>query len=331
MMGKPRICVFGAGAIGGLLGAKLAAAGVPVTLIARGAHLEAIRAEGLRLALAEGEVVVKPAATDDPARLGPQDIVIFAVKTPALRAAAVAAQPLIAPGTVIVAAANGVPWWYFHGHAAPHEGHRLASVDPDGRLWEKLPPARSLGCVVYAAGQLVAPGTVRHLSGRTFVLGDPGGALGDAAAQLAALLREAGFEARVSPDIRQEVWNKLWGNLAFNPLSLLTGAPLDRLARDADSRGGARHMMVEARAVGERLGIRFSRNVDDRIKDAEAVGAHKTSMLQDFERGRPVELDALLGAVLEMGRLVEVETPICELVYGLARQRARLAGCYPER
>ncbi len=331
MMGKPRICVFGAGAIGGLLGAKLAAAGVPVTLIARGAHLEAIRAEGLRLALAEGEVVVKPAATDDPARLGPQDIVIFAVKTPALRAAAVAAQPLIAPGTVIVAAANGVPWWYFHGHAAPHEGHRLASVDPDGRLWEKLPPARSLGCVVYAAGQLVAPGTVRHLSGRTFVLGDPGGALGDAAAQLAALLREAGFEARVSPDIRQEVWNKLWGNLAFNPLSLLTGAPLDRLARDADSRGGARHMMVDARAVGERLGIRFSRNVDDRIKDAEAVGAHKTSMLQDFERGRPVELDALLGAVLEMGRLVEVETPICELVYGLARQRARLAGCYPER
>ncbi len=328
-MASRRICIFGAGAIGGFLGARLSASGVAVSLVARGTHGAAIREQGLRLIAAGGDIVVRPPCTDDPKTLGPQDIVILAVKAPALRDAAGGIRPLLGPHTALVAAVNGVPWWYFHGLAGAHADRRVASVDPDGALWEGLPPQRTVGCVAYAASEIVAPGVVRHVSGQKFVLGDPTGALGEPTAALSQLLIKAGFDAPISPNIRQELWNKLWGNLAFNPLSVLTGARLDQLARDPDSRDVAWHMLGEAREVGLRLGIKFPTEIDRRIAAAEAVGPHKTSMLQDFERGRPLELDALLGAVVEIARLFEVATPVCDIVLGLVRQRARLAGCYP--
>jgi 2-dehydropantoate 2-reductase len=328
MTGKT-ICIFGAGAIGSLLGARLALSGAAVTLVARGPHLAAMREVGLRLITKDGEVIAQPACTDDATTLGPQDYVILTVKTPALREAAEAVQTLIGPRTAIVSASNGVPWWYFHRFPGPHADHRLASVDPTGELWKKLPPALVVGCVVYAASEIVAPGVVKA-SAKEFRLGDPGGELGDRVDSLSAILTNAGLAAPVCRDIRQEVWMKLWGNSAFNPLSVLTGATLDRLAGDVESRPVARQMMIEVQHVGERLGVTFPVDVDRRIAAAEAIGPHKTSMLQDLERGRALEIDALLGAVVEMAGLVGVETPICDIVLGLARQRARVAGCYPQ-
>ena len=326
-MSEQRVCIFGAGAIGSLLGGHLALAGTAVSLVARGRHLEVMRSQGLRLVAKEGERVAHPRCVGDARELEPQDFVILTVKAPALREAALAVQPLLGPSTVVVSAANGVPWWYFHrveGHLA---GHRLASVDPDGVLWEKLPPERTLGCVVHATAEIVAPGVAKW-SGKEFRLGDPGGALGEPLAQLSRLITAAGLTAPICPDIRQEVWHKLWGNASFNPLSVLTGAMLDRLAGDDDSQPTARKMMVEIQAVGERLGIRFPIDVDRRIGIARAVGPHKTSMLQDLERGRTLEIDALLGVVVEMAGLVGIAVPICELVLGLVRQRARVLGLY---
>ncbi len=334
-MSRLKICVFGAGAMGGLLGARLAAAGEAVTLVARGRHLEAMRQDGLRLIAAGGDIVVNPPCTGDPATLGVQDVVILAVKTTALREAADAVRPLLGAESVLVPALNGVPWWYFYRLAGPHENRRLDSVDPGGELWEKLPPSRVIGCVVYAAGEVVAPGVVRSSASESFLLGVPGGDRGgDAGGQLgarttalAAILENARLSVSVSRDIRQALWIKLWGNLSFNPLSVLTGATLDRLAVEPESREVARRMMIEARAVGEQLGIEFPMDVDRRMAMAEGLVGHKTSMLQDFERGRALEIDALLGAVVEMARLVGIATPTCEIVLGLVRQRARVAGC----
>jgi 2-dehydropantoate 2-reductase len=219
-----------------------------------------------------------------------------------------------------------VPWWYFHRHPAPLTDHRLASVDPGGLLWERLPPERVIGCVIYAAGEIIRPGVVKA-SGNEFRLGDPGGRLHGRMAALSAIFGGAGLNAPLSADLRQDVWGKLWGNAAFNPLSVLTGATLDRLAAEPGSRDVARGMMSEMRTIGERLGIRFPVDLDRRIAQAQALGAHKTSMLQDLERGRPLELDAMLGAVVEMATLVGVEAPVCALVLGLTRQRASVAGC----
>lgn len=327
-MSSNSICVFGAGAIGSLLGARLALSGVAVTLVARGPHLAAMREHGLRLVTKEGEVVAHPACTENAATLGPQDYVVLTVKAPALRAAAEAVKPLLGPKTILVSAANGVPWWYFYRLPGPFADHRLASVDPAGLLWRELPPARVIGCIVYTASEVVAPGVV-HSSGKEFRLGDPGGELAERVASLAEILTKAGMTAPICDDIRQALWVKLWGNLAFNPLSVLTGATLDRLAREPESRDVARRMMIEAQEVGERLDIRFPLDVDQRIAAAEAVGPHKTSMLQDFERGRDLEIDAVLGAVVEMAQLVGVPTPVCAMVLGLVRQRGRVSGCYP--
>jgi 2-dehydropantoate 2-reductase len=321
-----RICVLGAGAMGGLLGARLAAAGEAVSLIARGDHLAAMRANGLRLIARDGDVVVNPPCTDDAEAIGVQDVVILAVKATALRGAADAVRPLLGPETVLVPALNGVPWWYFYGLPGPHADRRLDSVDPGGELWRKLPPERVIGCVVYAAGEIVAPGVVRSSASESFLLGDPAGRLGPRVAALSAIFETAGLKAPVSLDIRRDLWIKLWGNLSFNPLSVLTGATLDQLALEAESRDVARRMMIEARDVAERLGIAFPMDVDARMAMAEGLRGHKTSMLQDFERGSPLEIDALLGAVIEMARLVGVATPTCEIVFNLVRQRARVAG-----
>ena len=324
-----RICVVGAGAMGGLLGGRLAAAGEQVSLIARGSHLAAMRANGLRLIAKGGDVVVNPPCTDDATAIGVQDIVILAVKANALGAAADAIQPLLGAETVLVPALNGVPWWYFYRLAGPYAGCRLDSVDPGGELWRKLPPERVIGCVAYAAGEIVGPGVVRSNASETFLLGDPAGRLGTQVGRLSAIFENAGLKAPVSPDIRRDLWTKLWGNLSFNPLSVLTGATLDQLALEPESRDVARRMMIESRAVGERLGIVFPMDVDARMAMAEGLRGHKTSMLQDFERGSPLEIDALLGAVIEMARLVDVATPTCEVIFNLVRQRARIAARAP--
>jgi 2-dehydropantoate 2-reductase len=327
-MSDPRICIFGTGAIGSLLAVRLALSGARVSVIARGEPLAAMRGQGIRLVAAEGEVVAHPHCTDDPATLGEQDVVVLTVKAPTLPVVAETIQPLLGPDASIVSAANGVPWWYFYRHGGTLAGHRLDSVDPGGRLWEKLSPARVIGCVIYAVSEMVAPGVIRG-SAKEFRLGDPGGALREKTAMLSAVLERAGLSAPVRDDIRQEIWTKLWGNLAFNPLSLLTGELLDRLTRDEGTREVARRMMVEAQAVGEALGIKFPMTVAERLAIVEATGPHKTSMLQDLERGRSIEIDAILGAVVEMAGLVNVPVPTCKTILALTRQRGRVVGCYP--
>jgi 2-dehydropantoate 2-reductase len=224
---------------------------------------------------------------------------------------------------------NGIPWWYFHKHPGGlHEGHQLASIDPDGSVWTLLPPERAIGCIVYPAAEVVAPGVIEHTYGDRFTLGEPDGARSPRVAAISEALIAAGFKAPVRPRIRDEIWVKLWGNLAFNPISALTTATLDVLTADAGQRGVARAMMLEAQGVAEALGIRFAIDVDKRIAGAAEVGAHRTSMLQDLERGRPMEIDALLGVVVELAALVGRPAPICETVLALVRARARAAGCY---
>lgn len=323
-----KVCVFGAGAIGGLMGARLALAGTDVSLIARGPHLAAIKAQGLTL-LTEGQTLVaRPFATSDPREAGPQDFVIIAVKAPGLGAVADSIQPLLGPSTAIVAAINGVPWWYFYKHGGPYDGMRLKTLDPDGRLWEQLPPERVIACVVYPAAEITAPGTIQHTYSNRFDLGEPDGSKSERITAFAQAMIKAGFRCPIRPRIRESVWVKLWGNLAFNPLSALTSATLDIVTTDPATRAIARTMMVEAEAIATRLGIAFPLDVDARIAGAAEVGAHKVSMLVDLERGRPMEIDALLGAVVELAHMTNVAAPTCEVVLGLIQQRARLAGCY---
>lgn len=323
-----RICVYGAGAIGGLLGARLARSGVEASLIARGPHLAAMREKGLTLR-AEGEsFTVHPRATDDPAELGPQDYVIVTLKAHQVPGVVDRMQPLLGPGTAVVMAVNGVPWWYFHGLGGPYEGRRLPSVDPGDAQWSGIGPERVIGCVVYPAAEVVEPGVIELVEGDRFTLGEPSGEKTERVERLSQALIEAGFKAPIRPKIRDEIWVKLWGNLSFNPISALTCATLDVICTDEGTRGVARAMMVEAQAIAEKLGVRFPISVDKRIAGAAAIGAHKTSMLQDLERGRPMEIDALVTAVADMGRLVEVPTPTIDTVLALVRLRARVAGCY---
>ncbi|RJS27278.1 oxidoreductase [Corallococcus sp. H22C18031201] len=326
-----KVAIFGAGAIGGLLGVKLIQAGADVTLIARGAHLAAMREHGLTLVSDGATLTVHPRCTDSPDEAGPQDAVFLTLKAHALTGAALDIARLFGPETALVTAVNGVPYWYFHALDSPYRDHVLQSVDPGGGLWRTLPPSRVIGAVVYPAAEVTGPGVITHLYGDRIVLGEPDGSRTPRVEALSALLTEAGFKAPIRPRIRDELWMKLWGNLAFNPLSALTGATLDTLATAPDLRDIARRMMLEAQAVGEALGARFLLPVDQRIQGAAAVGAHKTSMLQDLERGRPMEIDALLGAVVELGHLVGKPLPTAELVLTLVRERARAAGCYPAR
>jgi 2-dehydropantoate 2-reductase len=324
-----KLCVFGAGAIGGLMAAKLAAKGdVEVTVIARGPHLAAMQAKGLTLRSEGQETVIPVRAVASAAEAGPQDYVLVTLKAHSLPGAAKQMQPLLGPETAIVSAVNGIPWWYFHKHPGPQEDQRVRSVDPDGQVWELLHPSRAIGCIVYPAAEVPEPGVIEHTYGDRFTLGEPDGSRTPRISALSEALIGAGFKAPVRPRIRDEMWVKLWGNLAFNPISALTGVTLDVLTADPGQRGVARAMMVEAQAVAEKLGIRFGIDVDKRIAGAAEVGAHKTSMLQDLERGRPMEIDALLGVVVELAELVEVEVPTCRTVLALVRARGRMAGCY---
>ncbi len=324
-----RIAIYGAGAIGGYLGAQLAGTGAEVTLIARGDHLAAIRARGLTLITADGERTVRVACTDDPAAAGPQDAVFLTLKAHSVIAVAEAIQPLLGPETAVVTAQNGIPWWYFFRHGGPHDGHRLRSIDPGGRLWERIPPERCVGCVLYPAADVVRPGVVHHQFGNRFMLGEPDGTASARCRRLSEVLTAGGLEAPVRPRIRDDMWLKLWGNVSFNPWSALTGATLARLAGDPGTRGVVRRVMEEARAVGEALVVTFAVDLETRIGWAAEVGEHKTSMLQDLELGRPMEIDGLVAVVSEMGRLTGVPTPFLDSILALVIQKARLAGCYP--
>jgi 2-dehydropantoate 2-reductase len=325
-----KICIYGAGAIGGLLGARLALAGEEVTLIARGPHLAAIRANGLTLRTEGKELLARPQATSDPQEAGPQDCVIVTLKAHSVAAVATAMQPLLGPETAVVTAMNGVPWWYFYKLAGPHEGYRIRCVDPDGTLWRLIPGERCLGCVVYPAAEVVSPGVVEHYYGNRFMLGEPDGSKSARATRLSDALTRAGFKAPVRPRIRDDIWVKLWGNLSFNPVSALTTGTLAGIAGDPGTRAVVRRMMVEAEAVGSALGVKFGVDIDTRIQWAADIGEHRTSMLQDLELGRPMEIDALVTAVAEMGDLVGVDTPFIDAVLALVIQRARMAGCYPK-
>ncbi len=322
----PSICVFGAGAIGGLLAARLEAAGTPVSIVARGAHLAAVQRDGLVLLSGGERIVTRPNAVPHGDAIGPQDYLILTLKAHSLAPALPQLAPLVGPHTTIVAAVNGVPWWYTFGLPEPFGGRRVTSVDPDGALWAALPPAQCLGSIIYPAATIAQPGVIDHSYGDRFSLGEPDGSRSPRAHALSALLIAAGLKAPVRPRIRDELWVKLWGNMAFNPISALTTATLDVITGEPDSRAVARTMMLEGQVVAEALGIRFALDVEKRIDGAAEVGRHKTSMLQDLEMGRPLEIEAILGAVVELAGWVDAEVPISRAVLALVRQRAAMRG-----
>ena len=321
-----KICIFGAGAIGGYMGAKLAQAGAEVSLVARGPHLAAIKDKGLTLAEADRDpVTVKINASENPADLGPQDYVIVTLKAHSVPAVVPKMQPLIGKNTTIVSGVNGVPWWYFHKIGTDLEGTRLGSVDPDNSQWDGFGPDRVLGCVVYPAAEVSQPGTIKHIEGNRFSLGEPDGSKSERAVALSQALSAAGLKAPVRPRLRDEIWIKLWGNLSFNPISALTHATLDVLCTDIGTRAVAKGMMLEAQEIAEKLGVKFPIDVERRIDGGAAVGAHRTSMLQDLDAGRPMEIDALIGSVQELGHLTKTPTPTIDTVLALTRLRARTA------
>ena len=314
-----KICVVGAGAIGGYLAVRLAGIGEQVSVMIRGPNLAAVRAGGMKLINADGtEQVAHLAASDNAADLGLQDVVILGMKAHQVAPALPQLALLVGPQTLVVTAQNGIPWWYFHKHGGPHEGARIEAVDPGGAISEALPADRTIGCIVYPAAELDAPGVIRVVEGNRFPLGEIDGADTERVRNLAALFRNAGFKTPVLSDIRAEIWLKLWGNLSFNPISALTHATLEDICRFPPTRALAADMMREAQSIGEKLGVPFKVSLDKRIAGAEAVGAHKTSMLQDVESGRALELDALVRSVIELGRITQTPTPAIEHVYALA-------------
>lgn len=324
-----RLCVVGAGAIGGFLGARLALAGHEVSFIARGRNLETINAQGFRLIEEDGSEQHTRAARalPDANGLPPQDAVLLTVKAHQVIDLLPTLQALVGPQTMLVTMVNGVPWWYFQRLPGPWEGRVVESVDPGGVLAAAFPAERLIGSVVYPAAELQAPGVVRVIEGQRFSLGELDGSRSERIEALSQALMSAGFKAPVSRDIRSELWVKLWGNLSFNPISALTHATLEDICRFPPTRALAERMMTEAQAVAEALGVRFRITLAQRLAGAEAVGAHKTSMLQDVEHGRALELDALVGAVVELGRIAGRPTPTIEAVHAATALLARsLAG-----
>jgi len=323
-----RICIYGAGAIGAWLGIQLSLAGEDVTMIARGPHLAAMQKNGARLLINGEERIARPRCIEDPSDAGPQDFVIITLKAHSFPLIVDRIEPLLDDDTAVVTAVNGIPWWYFYKLEGAYENHKLDSIDPGGRIWKTIGPERALGFVVYPAAEIAEPGVIRHIEGDRFILGEPDGRRSERAESLCNALQSAGFTARVRNNIRDDIWVKLWGNLCFNPISALTHATLDLVAGEPDTAAVCRLMMLEAQAIGEKLGAKFRVSVDRRLAGGAAVGPHKTSMLQDLEQGRPMEIDALVTVVQELGRLVEVATPTIDVVLPLIQQRARVAGTY---
>ena len=314
-----RICIIGAGAIGGLLAARLAANGERVTVVARGEHLRAIAAHGLRLITDEGEITGPVEVASDLAALEPHDLVVLAVKAHQLTPIAADVGRLAQAGALVLTMQNGIPWWYFHKHGGPHEGRSLESVDPGGIIAQHLPVEQVIGSVVYPAAEIAAPGVIRLIEGNRFSLAELDNSASPRVQEVSRVFTAAGFKAPVVSDIRAEIWTKLWGNMSFNPISALTGATLAGICAHPQGRALAADMMREAQAVGEKLGIRFRIPLEKRIAGAQAVGEHKTSMLQDVEAGRATEVDALVGSILELGAVAEVATPAIAAVYGCMR------------
>ncbi|MEO8297648.1 MAG: 2-dehydropantoate 2-reductase [Burkholderiales bacterium] len=324
-----KICIVGAGAIGGFIGTRLAAAGREVAALARGATLDALRRDGWRMETAEGPVRGPARASDSAAELGVQDLVIVAVKGPALTAVALNIAPLLGPHTLVLPAMNGVPWWFCH-EVAGFPGGPLQSVDPGGTIAAAIPFEQTLGCVVHASAASPEPGLVQHRMGRGLIVGEPRGGHSARAQAVVDLLAQAGFQATQSVDVRRDIWYKLWGNLTMNPVSAITGATIDRLLADPLVRGFCSAAMQEAAAIGERIGCQVAEGAEDRHAVTARLGAFKTSMLQDVEAGRAIELDAIVGAVYEIGERLGQPMPNIGGLLGLTRLFARTRGLYPE-
>ena len=325
-----RICIFGAGAIGGYLAAALDNAGAAVSLVARGPHLEAILKNGLTFEKDGVTSTHHLPASSDPADLGPQDVVFLAVKAHGIPAIIDGLKPLLHNDTIIVPAVNGLPWWYFHGAGTGTalDEQPLLAVDPDRRIWDEIGPQRAIGCVVYPACEIAAPGHVRHLDGDRFSLGEPSGERTDRIRDLSALMIGGGLKAPVRPRIRDEIWIKLWGNCSFNPVSALTGATLDEIGNDPGSRQLVTDIMTEVQAIGEAAGARFGVSIDKRIAGATAIVGHKPSTRQDIEAGRPLEIDPILTAVIELADRLEIEAPALSRVTALLKLQAATLGLY---
>ena len=320
-----KIAIIGAGAIGGYVGAKLALAGEDVTFIVRGANLTAIRRDGVKLFMNDGSehVARNVRATDDYAEARPHDIVILAMKAHQVGAVANEVPKLFGADTVVVTMQNGIPYWYFHKHGGDLAGTVVQSVDPDGLISDRIPADRVIGCVVYPASELVAPGVIRHIEGDRFPVGELDGSKSERVARVSQCFVDAGFKAPVLDDIRAEIWLKLWGNLTFNPISALSRSTLVDICQYPPTRELAAAMMTEAQTIAHKLGITFRVGIEKRIAGAEKVGKHKTSMLQDVEAGRFPEIDALVGSVVELGRLTDTRTPHIDAVYALTKLLAR--------
>lgn len=316
-----RVCIVGAGAIGGLMGAKLALSGEEVTVIDQGAHLEAIKENGLKLIWEDGtEYVAEVAkATDNLEEAGEQDLIILGLKAHYLDQVAKEISLITGPETMIVTVQNGIPWWYFHKHGGEFDGHPLDSLDPDRILTKNIDADKIIGCVVYPAAAVIEPGVIRHVEGDRFPIGELDGSESARVQKLKDTLENAGFRSRVLDDIRSEIWLKAWGNLSFNPISALTHATLVNICQFRETRKLAETMMAEAQAIAEKLGITFRHTIEKRIASAESVGAHKTSMLQDVEAGRSLETEALIGAILELGKMTETPAPAIEAIYACVK------------
>ena len=325
-----KIAIYGAGAIGGWMGAKLAAVGCNVSVVARGAALDALRAHGLRLREGDAETTCPVQASDDPAALGVQDLVVVSVKAPGMADVARRIGPLIGPRTLVLTAMNGVPWWFLQGFGGPVAGRTLESVDPGGAIAQAIPAAQVIGCVVHASCSVDAPGVIRHRAGNGLIVGEPAGGETPRVKALTDLLMQAGFNVTLSPQIQRDVWYKLWGNMTVNPVCAMTGATSDRALDDELVRGFISAVMLEAKAIGARIGIPIAEQPEDRHQVTRKLGAMRPSMLQDVEAGKPVEIDALVSAVRELGQLTQVPMPFTDALLGLSRLHARVRGLYPD-
>ncbi|HEX7890912.1 MAG TPA: 2-dehydropantoate 2-reductase [Ramlibacter sp.] len=323
-----KVCIYGAGAIGGWIGLKLGQAGCEVSVVARGATLQALQSHGLRLQQGSETLSIPVQASASPVDLGVQDLVVVAVKAPAMADVAKAIRPLLGPHTMVLTAMNGVPWWFFQGFGGPCAGARLKAVDPDGSIAEAIPAKHIVGCVVHASCALREPGFVQHHFGQKLIVGEPSGEKTQRVQQLVALLEKAGFETVLSEQIQKDAWYKLWGNMTVNPISAFTGATTDLILDDELVRNFISAVMLEAREIGARIGIPIAQQPEDRHQVTRKLGAFKTSMLQDVEAGKPVEIDALVTVVQEMGEMTGVATPFTDALLGLARLHARVHGLY---
>ncbi len=325
-----KITIFGAGAIGGHLGALLSRDGVDVSLIARGAHLGAMRENGLKLILGDEEFTTHPRVTDDPAEMGPQDYVVVSLKSHQAPDAVAAMQPLLGPDTTVATAMNGVPWWYFYKLPGAHEDYRIAAVDPGGKQWDGIGPQRAIGCITYVASEVIAPGIVKANGPGRYFIGEPDGSQSERCRHYRDIVASAGIDVRLRTDLRRDIWVKIMGNAAYNPISALTMATMGAMVNDPDIEAVLRRVMAEVGAVGKALGAEPDTSVDERIETTRHASAgHKTSMLQDMERGRMLEINPIVGAVAEIARLIGVETPTIDTVLALVKRRALEAGLMP--